>query len=129
MAKQVIDLIMPKKYKAFKNEFLRWKRSKKMVSKTSIYNTFIEKPYITYLKNVDLLHELLCNDKLSIVKISQAFKRYARGYKIEITDSKDLLVHLEATKSSIKDLFKDLINEIKGFKYQITVKVLLRKHK
>ena len=78
-----------------------------MVSKTSIYNTFIEKPYIKYLKNVDLLHELLCNDKLSIVKISQAFKRYARGYKIEIIDSKDLLVYFEATKSSIKDLFKD----------------------
>ena len=26
-------------------------------------------------------------------------------------------------------MFKDLLDEIKGFKYQITVKVLLRKHK
>ena len=36
---------------------------------------------------------------------------------------------LEASKSSFKDLFKDLLNEIKDFKYQITVKVILRKHK
>ena len=28
-----------------------------------------------------------------------------------------------------QDFVKDLLNEIKGFKYQITVKTLLRKHK
>ena len=33
------------------------------------------------------------------------------------------------SKSSIKDLFSDLSNETKGFKYQITVNVLLKKHK
>ena len=42
---------------------------------------------------------------------------------------KDPIVQLEATKSSIKDLFNNLLNETKGFKYQITVKVLLKKHK
>ena len=30
---------------------------------------------------------------------------------------------------SIKDLFSDLLNETKGFKNQITVKVLLKKYK
>ena len=39
------------------------------------------------------------------------------------------MVPLEAIKSSIKDLFKDFLDEIKCFKYQITGKVLLRKHK
>ena len=39
------------------------------------------------------------------------------------------MVQLEASKSSIKDLFKDLLDEIKGFKYQIIVKVLLKKRK
>ena len=43
-------------------------------------------------------------------------------------DLKDPLVQLEVSKSSIKDLFKDLLNEIKGFEYQIAV-VLPRKHK
>ena len=36
---------------------------------------------------------------------------------------------LEATKSSIKDLFRVLLNETKGFKYLITLKVLLKKDK
>ena len=48
---------------------------------------------------------------------------------MEIIDPKDTLVQLEASKSSIEDLFKDLLNEIKGFKYRITVTVLLYKHK
>ena len=76
-----------------------------------------------------MLHELPFYDELSIDKISKAFKRYARSYKIEIRDSKDPLAQLEDSKSSIKDLFEDLLDEIKGFKYQITVKVLLSKHK
>ena len=38
-------------------------------------------------------------------------------------------MQLEASKSSIKDLFSDLLNETKGFKYQITVKVLLKIYK
>ena len=50
-------------------------------------------------------------------------------YKVEIIERKDPIVQLEASKSSIKDLFSDLLNETKGFKYQITVKVLLKKYK
>ena len=48
------------------------------------------------------------------------------SYKVEIVDKKGLIVQLEASRSSIKDLFNDLLNEEKGFKYQITVKVLLK---
>ena len=51
------------------------------------------------------------------MKTSKAFKRYARDYNIEAIDSKDPLVQLRVFKPSIKDLFKDLLNEIKGFKY------------
>ena len=51
------------------------------------------------------------------------------SYKVEIIQRKDPIVQLEAIKSSIKDLFNDLLNETKGFKYQITVKVLLKKYK
>ena len=40
-----------------------------------------------------------------------------------------MIVQLEASKSSIKDLLNDLLNKTKGFKYQITVKVLLKKYK
>ena len=51
------------------------------------------------------------------------------SYKVEILDHKDPLVQLGASKSSIKDLFKNLLNEMKGFKYQIAVAVLLSKEK
>ena len=51
------------------------------------------------------------------------------SYKVEIIERKDPIVQLEASKSSIKDLFNNLLNETKGFKYQITVKVLLKKYK
>ena len=50
-------------------------------------------------------------------------------YKVELIDKKDSSSQLEANKLSIKDLFHDLLNETKGFKNQITVKVLLKKYK
>ena len=90
------------------------------------YNVSIEKPKIKCLKNVDLLTELPFYDQLNIIKTDQAFSRYARSYKVEIVEKKDLIVQLEASRSSIKDLFNNLLNETKGFKYQITVKVLLQ---
>ena len=51
------------------------------------------------------------------------------SYKVEIVDKKDVIIQLEASKSSIKDLFIDLLNDARGFKYQITVKVLSKKYK
>ena len=87
------------------------------------FNEVIEKPKIKRLKNVDLLAELPFYDQLNIIKTDQAFSGYARSYKVEIVDKKDSIVQFEASKSSIKDFFNDLLNETKGFKYQITVKV------
>ena len=51
------------------------------------------------------------------------------SYKVELVEKKDPVVQLEASKSSIKDLFSNLLNEIKSFKYQIAVKILLKKYK
>ena len=90
------------------------------------YNSFIEKPKIKCLTNINLLAELPFHDQLSIIKPDEAFSAYARSYKLEIVERKDPLVQLEASKSSIRNLFSDLVNEIKGFKYQITVKILLK---
>ena len=51
------------------------------------------------------------------------------SYKVEITEKRDRIVQLEASKLSIKDFFNDLLNETKGLKYQNTVKVLLKQCK
>ena len=50
-------------------------------------------------------------------------------HKVETIEKKDPIVQLEASKLSIKDLFSDLLNETKGFKYQITVKRFVEKNK
>ena len=90
------------------------------------FNGSIEKTKVKHVKNVDLLAEQPFYDQLNIIKTDQAFKGYARSYKVEIVDKKDLIVQLQASKSSIKDFFNDLLNKTIGFKYQITVKVLLK---
>ena len=40
--------------------------------------------------------------------MSQAFSGYAMTYKVDIVERKDLIVQLEASKSSIKNLFGNL---------------------
>ena len=69
------------------------------------YNKPIERP-VKRLKNID-----------------------AMSYKVEIIEKKDAILQLEASKLSIKNLSNDLLNELKGFKYQITVEVLFKKYK
>ena len=92
-------------------------------------NVSIDKPKIKSLTNINLLDELPFYERLSVIKTDQPFSGYARSYKVEIVERKDPIVLLEASKLSIKNLFSNLINEIKGFKYQITLKVLLKKIK
>ena len=59
------------------------KEAKTLFQELLFYNVLIEKPCIKRLKNIYLLHEPPFYDELNIVKISQAFKRYERSYKIE----------------------------------------------
>ena len=91
------------------------------------YNTSIEKPKIKCSKNIDLLAELPFYKQLSIIKTDQAFSGYAMSYKVEIIEKKDPILQIEASKSSTKDLFTNLLNETTDFKYQITVHILLKK--
>ena len=93
------------------------------------YNKSIEKPKLKRLKNIDRLVEVPFHEQLSVIKTNQAFKEYVMSYKAEIVERKDPIVQLEASKLSIKNLFSNLLNELKGFKYQITVEVLLKKYK
>ena len=116
------------KYKAYKNKFWNKREAKELFQILPFY-VLMEKPKFKHLSNTELLHELPFYDELSVVEISKAFRRYARSYKVEIIELKDLSVQLEASKLSIEDLLKDLLNKMKGFKYQVTVAVLLHKHK
>ena len=72
-----------------------------------------------------MLSELPFYEELNVIKTNHAFKEYAMSYKVELVEKKDVTEQLKASKSSIKDLFNDLLNETKGFKYQIALKVML----
>ena len=103
---------------------------KRVLKEQPFYNVPIEKPKVKCLNNADMLNELLFYDELNIVKTAKAFKKYARSFSIEIMKDKDVnmndpLAQLEASEPIIKDL----LIEMKGFKYQITMKVLLSKQK
>ena len=116
------------KYKPYKNEFWNKKEAKNLFQTFPFY-VLIEKPEIKKLSNIELLHELPFYDELSITEVSKAFKWYARSYQVEIVDHKDPLIQLDASKSSIKDLFKDLLNKMKGFTYQIIVAFFVKQRK
>ena len=90
------------------------------------YNKLVKKPKVKCLKNIDRLAELPFYEQLSAIETDQGFKGYAMSYKVEIIEKKDPIVQLEPSKSSIKDLFSDLLNGTKSFEYQITVIVLLK---
>ena len=51
------------------------------------------------------------------------------SFNVEIIERKYPIVQLKASKSSITDLFCYLSNKTKVFKYQVSVKVLLKKYK
>ena len=73
-----------------------------------------------------MLSELPFYEELSLIKTNHAFSGYAISYKVELVEKKDPIKQLEPSKASIKDLFNDLLNKTKGFKYQITIKVMLK---
>ena len=87
---------------------------KKILKKLFSYNAPTEKSRIKNLNNVDMFREVPFYDELNIVNTAKAFKRYAKGYNIEITKDKDgnmndLSVQLEPSKPVIKVLFSDLL--------------------
>ena len=59
---------------SMKMNFWDEKKTKRLFQELPFYNTFIEKPRIKLIKNIDSLHELLFYDGLSIKKIAEAFK-------------------------------------------------------
>ena len=74
-----------------------------------------------------MLSELPFYEELNVIKTIHAFRGYTISYKIVLVEKKDPIKQWEASKSSIKDLLSDLLNETKGFKCQITLKVMLKK--
>ena len=73
-----------------------------------------------------MLSQLSFNEELNVIKTNLAFRGYATSDKVDIIEKKGPIKQLETSKSSIKDLVSDLLNETKGFKYQITLTVIYK---
>ena len=78
---------------------------------------FMSTAKVKKLTNAGFLNELPFYDCLTVREVSEAFRRYAR---------KDPLDQLNSRKASIKDLFKLLLREMKGFEYVLTMSITLR---
>ena len=93
------------------------------------YNSYIERPKIKKLSNVRLLKELPFYNDFSIVKNKTAFRGYAKSYKIEIVDKRDVTVQLETSKISIENLkSSDLIEYSTVYLNSLTKTVIGNKY-
>ena len=77
-------------------------------------------------------HQILQNilpflDSVVISRREDAHKYYAETYDVEVTDSISLDDSLFLAKRSINDLFRDLLREKRGFKYNLGAVITLRR--
>ena len=66
-------------------------------------------------------------DDVRILRKRRAFKNYAETYEVETIDNKSLSGLLFLSKSSIKNIFNDLLREKRGIKYILGTKIILKK--
>ena len=106
--------------------------NKRLLKVMPFYNVlidFVKSDAVQKFNNVKLLSELPFDKDLSVREISEAFKRYAKSFRVEIVDRKDPMIQLYLSRRRISKLFLKLLEEMIGFKYQITLFVTLKKHK
>ena len=66
-------------------------------------------------------------DSVGISRREHAHKYYAETYDVEVIDNKSLDDSLFLAKKSINDLFRDLLREKRGFKYNLVTIVTLKR--
>ena len=62
---------------------------------------FVKSEAVKRFSNAKLMSELPFYKDLNVKEISQAFKRYAKSFRVEIVDRKDPMVQLYASKKRI----------------------------
>ena len=133
----------------YSEEIKNWEKKKKKSSNIDILSE--SQSFSKKLRNIDLSKELpfyplktkkrykrlakyqiLSNilpffDSAGISRRQNAFRNYAETYEVEVMASKSLDDSLFLAKRSIIDFFKDLLEERRGFKYILSVRVALKK--
>ena len=63
-----------------------------------------------------------------ISQVEKALKGYTQSFEVELRDKKDPLIQLQKSRRAIEYLFKNLLVQIKGFKFVETLQVKFIKH-
>ena len=67
---------------------------------------FIKSDAVKKFNNAELMSELPFYKDLDVKEISEAFKRYAKMYRVEIVDKKDPIIQLYSSKKRIMSCLK-----------------------
>ena len=67
------------------------------------------------------------HETTGISRKQYAFKRYAETYNVEVMDSKSLDDSLFLAKRSTDDFFRELLEEKRGFKYILSIRITFTK--
>ena len=84
---------------------------KKLLTEQPFYKQPIKKSRIKKLSDQELLRELPFYDDINISKNKRTFRGYAKTYKVEIINNRNLSDLLSVIKNSIKNLFDELLRK------------------
>ena len=90
------------------------------------YYYFLQKKPKKLTKHQILKNTLPFYDAVGISRREKAYKRYIETYNVEAVDRISLSDSLFLAKSSTVDLFKDLLQEKRGFKYNLMTTITLK---
>lgn len=100
-----------------------------MTKEFSSYNSSIKKLFIKRFADRKLLKEFPFYYEPNIAMNSRTFKKYKRSFTVEVTDWKYLVIQSSITKSSCRELLKDLLIEMKGLEHQKLLAITFIKEK
>ena len=99
--------------------------TKKLLQEQPFYKQPIKNPVLQSWKT-ELLCELPFYNDINISRKERVFRKYAETYKVEVINNRNLSDLLFMSKSSIRNLFDDLLREKGGFKYNLSTKISLK---
>ena len=102
-----------------------------MFSRKIFLNSLNEKLFVEPLTDKKVLSEPRFYkrflEKQNVTKYSNVFKNHIHSHSFTVSNSQDLASQLNITEPCVKNLLKDLLVEMRSFKYQITLQVSFRK--
>ena len=109
-------------FRSTKNRKLKSGRTAKM---QAIFQFYDDLSHIKRITNKNLFSELPFQKRFVkeqiITKYLSAFKNNASSYTIKVLNYRDPAIQLNITNPHVKNKRKDLLAEMKGFKFQINL--------